>query len=700
MKTKNVCILLLAALTMTACEYDDSALWEQVNQNTERIAALEAWQAETNTNIQSLQTLLNTADYITAVTPVMEEGEEVGYTISFLHSDPITIYHGTKGDTGEDGYTPQIGLTQQDDGNWYWTLDGELMADADGNPIRANGQDGQDGDDGQDGRPGATGKDAPTPQVKIGSSIDSGTLYGLDGQKQTDADTDAWYLSVDNGQTWYRITGEQGKQGEQGEDGEKGEQGDSFFKDAPKLSDDGTYYTFTLADGTPINVLAYTGIKVDFGTTTEVDLDYGTTETIEFTAEGSKSFTTDNLFIIAPDGWKAEVTLPTRAATEFTLTVTAPADAASGAAEGEILVMLDNGQGSTTIGRLKVAVTNIVINGTELTASNLEAGKLAETIDNHTDLTSITVTSGTLDETDWAAIKQSNGSLVTIDLEGATYEGTDKDNLTYNENGTNENRNTTLTTVKLPQGVTALGQQAFSYCDALTTIDLPDGLESIGNNAFAYCSALKSIDLPDGLKSIELGAFRNCTSLTSIDLPEGLPSIGNYAFTSCSSLTSITLPETLTSIGEYAFNNCTSLKSIDLPDGLESIGNRAFYYCNSLTSNPAGQSDKHRGVRIQLLHLPDHRHLPSHRGARPGSRCLQELLQARQHLCPRRGGNRLPGSNELERVLNPNTSHPLKRQAELPFATLDKGYRIPLTDSIRYPLPTVSDTLGEADKTT
>ena len=153
MKTKNACILLLAALTMTACEYDDSALWEQVNQNTERIAALEAWQVETNTNIQSLQTLLNTADYITAVTPVTENEVVVGYTISFLNSDPITIYHGTKGDTGEDGYTPQIGLTQQDDGNWYWTLDGELMADADGNPIRANGQDGQDGDDGQDGRP-------------------------------------------------------------------------------------------------------------------------------------------------------------------------------------------------------------------------------------------------------------------------------------------------------------------------------------------------------------------------------------------------------------------------------------------------------------------------------------------------------------------------------------------------------------------
>ena len=608
MKTKNVCILLLAALTMTACEYDDSALWEQVNQNTERIAALEAWQVETNTNIQSLQTLLNTADYITAVTPVMEEGEEVGYTISFLHSDPITIYHGTKGDTGEDGYTPQIGLTQQDDGNWYWTLDGELMADADGNPIRANGQ---DGDDGQDGRPGANGKDAPTPQVKIGSSIDSGTFYGLDGKQQNTADKDAWYLSVDNGQTWYHITGDQGKQGEQGEDGEKGEDGDSFFTGAPTLSDDGTYYTFTLADGTPINVLAYTGIKVDFGTTTEVDLYYGTTETIEFTAEGSDQFTADNLFIIAPDGWKAEVAPTTRAlSTAFTLTVTAPTEAQLNAgtadAEGEILVMLDNGQGSTTIGRLKVAVTVTIIDisGTTLTASNLVAGKLAEVIGNHTPLTSVTVTSGTLDETDWAAIKQINGSLETIDLEGATYEGTDKDNLTYNYNGT---KDLPLLTVQLPQGVTGLGDNAFAYCSALksidlpdglksielgafrsctslTSIDLPDGLESIGNRAFYHCESLTSITLPETLTSIGEQAFNYCDALTTIDLPDGLESIGNRAFYHCESLTSITLPDKVTSIGEYTFNNCTSLTSIDLPDGLESIGNRAFYYCKSLTS--------------------------------------------------------------------------------------------------------------------
>ena len=88
-------------------------------------------------NIQSLHQLINTTDYITSVTPLVEGGQEVGYTITFLHSDPINIYHGKQGDEGDkgedgdkgdDGHTPQIGLTKGTDGNWYW--DAGRRADA------------------------------------------------------------------------------------------------------------------------------------------------------------------------------------------------------------------------------------------------------------------------------------------------------------------------------------------------------------------------------------------------------------------------------------------------------------------------------------------------------------------------------------------------------------------------------------------
>ena len=546
--------MLLAALALTACKYDDSALWEQVNQNTERITALEAWQAETNTNIQSLQTLLNTTDYITAVTPVTEKEVEVGYTISFLNSDPITIYHGKNGTAGS---TPEIGVKKGEDGNWYWTLNGDQLTGENGKPIQANGD------------------SAPVPQLKTGDSLTNVT-------HDTAGDAikpEAIYLSVDEGETWTRVSGTDG---------------DSFFSKVD--TDDPTCVTFTLADGTTtFSVPRYTGIKLTFDTEA-VHLGYGDTQPVNFTAEGSDQFTTDNLFIIAPDGWKAEVALPTRAATKFILNVTAPTDETSGAAEGEILMMLDNQQGNTTIGRIKVDCKS-----TNLLRNNVTPGALATAIGNRTNLTSITVTSGTLNETDWAAVRKNSAALLYLDLEGATYEGTDKNSLAYGAG------NVPLLTVQLPQGITALGERAFAYCTALTTvtlpetltsigsyafmrcisltsIDLPEGLTSIGNSAFSNCTALTSIDLPDGLKSIETYAFYNCTSLKSIPLPKELTTIGNDAFRNCTSLTSIDLPDKVTTIGGYAFNSCSALESIDLPDGLKSIGNYAFMDCEALTS--------------------------------------------------------------------------------------------------------------------
>ena len=247
---------LACALTFTACDdYDDTALWEAVNGLEERIAALEQWQDETNNNIAALQKLLTTNDMITSVTPVMMGDETVGYTISFLHSDPITIYHGKKGDKGEDGVdgsTPQIGLTQQEDGNWYWTLNGELMTDSKGNPIRANGEDGkdgQDGEDGQDGRPGSTGpqgkpgadgedgENAPAPQIMLGNSLADDDKIMPEGSTK---DPNAWYLSVDNGATWYRVSGK---------DGSAGDDGESFFTQEPDVDYDKGTVTFYIDDG-------------------------------------------------------------------------------------------------------------------------------------------------------------------------------------------------------------------------------------------------------------------------------------------------------------------------------------------------------------------------------------------------------------------------------------------------------------------
>lgn len=267
MKMKHYVSAAVLALAFAACsdDYDDSALWDAVNDNTERIEALEAWQDEVNGNIAALQQLLNTTDYITSVTPLTENGEEVGYVIEFHNSDPITIRHGAKGDKGdkgdqgeqgeqgpqgepgkdgedgadgsdgEDGSTPVIGL-KQEDGNWYWTLNGELMRDPNGDPIRANGEDGKDGD---------AGTSAPTPQILLGVNLPS------DGKVMTDsgkAQAGAWYLSVDDGATWYRISGDKGADGDDGSAGADGD--DGVLK--VEISDNKNSVTLTFDDGSTL----------------------------------------------------------------------------------------------------------------------------------------------------------------------------------------------------------------------------------------------------------------------------------------------------------------------------------------------------------------------------------------------------------------------------------------------------------------
>ena len=315
-----------------------------VSDHEQRLSALEKWQDQVNQNIESLQQLLNTTDYITSVTPLVEGGEEVGYTITFLNSDPINIYHGKKGDTGDDGYTPQISLTQGTDGNWYWTLDGELMLDKDNNPIRANGEDGQEGQQGQQGQTGQTGASAPTPQIKLGSTITGGTVITDNGGMQAEA----WYLSVDGGQTWYRISGDKGEQGDrgpqgstgpqgpQGPQGEQGETGDAWFAAAPTLSGDGTHYIFTLAGGSTFSIPAYRTLQIGEGTgtltlsnvTTDISITLPTGSSVgDFSALMAQVVPEGDDVSIATrvdnSGWKVEATL---AESGSKVTVTAPQD--------------------------------------------------------------------------------------------------------------------------------------------------------------------------------------------------------------------------------------------------------------------------------------------------------------------------------------------------------------------------------------
>ena len=221
MKKSHLYFLTAIMLFAVSCSesYDDSALVGRVDNLENRVAKLEELCKQMNTNISSLQTLvtaLQNNDYVTGVTPITKSGETIGYTITFAKSQPITIYHGEDGKDGQngtdgkDGYTPIIGVKQNTDGIYYWTLDGDWLLDIDGNKIKAQGTDGKDGEDGEDG---ADGKDGITPQFKI--------------------ENDYWHISYDNGETWTQLgkaTGEDGQDGQNGTNGADGNGSDSIFQ--------------------------------------------------------------------------------------------------------------------------------------------------------------------------------------------------------------------------------------------------------------------------------------------------------------------------------------------------------------------------------------------------------------------------------------------------------------------------------------
>ncbi len=287
-------LVLLVATLLFSCsdEYDDNGLWNSVNSLEGRVAQLEQLCKQMNTNISSLQTLVEAVqqnDYVKSVTPVAEGGKTIGYTITFTKSKPITIYHGKDGQDGQDGsdgtngkdrHTPVIGVKQDTDGIYYWTLDGEWLTDDTGAKIKAQGTDGQDGSDGADGNHGQDGKDGVTPKLKIENGY--------------------WYISYDNESSWTQLGKATGENGQDGKPGTDGKDGDSMFSD---IQVGKTSVTFVQSGGTSFTIPLDRAFSFEIRNSADTQpFDYSEIRTYDVVMENVAKIS-----ISKPNGWTAAI---------------------------------------------------------------------------------------------------------------------------------------------------------------------------------------------------------------------------------------------------------------------------------------------------------------------------------------------------------------------------------------------------------
>lgn len=579
--------MILGLLSLVSCtEYDEVAMWNKNEDMGSRLAALEELCSQLNTNIVSLQQIVEALqgnDYVTGVVPVVENGETVGYTISFSKSGPVTIYHGKKGENGQNGTTPVIGVEQDTDGLYYWTLDGEWLTDDEGSKILAQGMagksayelavekgyrgtldewlaslNGSNGDDGksayelavENGYQGTEEEWLASLKGSAGDQGDDGVTPKLEVR-----DDGYWYISYDNGQTWNKLGPATG---------DPGEDGDSMFSDIDVSDPD--YLVLTLAETGASIKLPYYKDKFDLlfvsgsdrvkemsvycgpGATAEVEYELTNPLNVQVAIE-----------CISHSGYEVAVDKSAKK-----ITVSAPDDpAAITDPESEILVFASDDE-RTVMRKLVVKQVKYIdyratrqLDWEKSSVNPRFWGEDCKFLDEQSTYDSAT------GEGRWAY----TGTVIYIT--DAAFSG---------EAGLQE--------IVIPASVVEVGRNlwnetggggAFQNCTALTSVVFEgDNLSKINLNTFNGCSALSSIELPESLEKIEYNAFDDCSALKSIVIPDKVTYIGEGAFGACTGLQEAYIGDGVTEIAAKAFAECTALKTVVIGKSIQRIGDQAF----------------------------------------------------------------------------------------------------------------------------
>ena len=645
---KKLLSLLVCGLLLFGCgdKYDDSALRNDLNDLENRVTKLEELCKQMNTNISSLQKIVDALQDNLSISKVEQISD--GYIIYFSDGSTATIKNGK-----DSGDAPVIGVKQDTDGCYYWTLDGKWLTDEKGNKVKAQGTDGKDGVDGEDGNDGIDGedgvdgtngkdgKDGITPQLKI--------------------ENGRWMLSMDNGKTWTDIgqaTGADGTDGEDGVDGKDGTNG--IFK---SVTEDNDNVYFTLEDDSVITIPKSDNSKfaIVFDTTDIAILNGGESKTIFYTITDA----TENTIVkaIAQDGWKVKVDAASM--DKGAITITAP----NPIVESEILVFANDGSYRTVMVSLNCmqGQINIADNSIDATpAGGTQEIKLTTNLDYTVEIPD--------NAQSWLSLAPQTRALRedTIVFEVTANEGIQR----YATVALKDEQDNTLQTIIFRQlgtctevhveakgelenvladydyanieslkitgvlndvdflfiyhmmpnlvdldiaeiNITALPTKAFYNSTNVEKLILPNTLTTIGKSMFTASKQLKYVIIPNGVTAIEDEAFNGCRALTSIEIPASVQTIGMGAFwnspletvtfgkdsqlevikdifSSECCITSIVIPANVKMIEARAFKGCSSLKTVTFEKGsqLKTIGgnynnpnyNGAFSDCTALTS--------------------------------------------------------------------------------------------------------------------
>lgn len=158
--------------------------------------------------------------------------------------------------------------------------------------------------------------------------------------------------------------------------------------------------------------------------------------------------------------------------------------------------------------------------------------------------------------------------------------------------------------------VTTIGEEAFVGCSGLTSVVIPESVTAFEDYAFMSCPNLSSVEIPESVTSIgtyafddtalyydtanwENGVFYIGDCLVGVDMEnlpksctikEGTRLISDAAFFFCEEMTSVKLPGTLMYIGDMAFFYCAGLSKVEIPESVTHIGDGVFGGCCNIKS--------------------------------------------------------------------------------------------------------------------